>query len=182
LAVGEDETRFVAGREAARPVPFICAVAPLAQEHGERRIVVQYETSVTIGRPAEEVFAFISDPSKLATWQSVIQDAQHKSDGPAAEGSEIDVTAQFLGREVQGTAQITEMNPPRSLVAKSDAAPFPVELRYTLTPQDGSTQVTMAVDLEPGRVFSIAGPALKPVLQHQAHADLQALKALMESG
>jgi hypothetical protein len=40
----------------------------------------------------------------------------------------------------------------------------------------------MAVDLEPGRVFSLAGPALKPVLEHQAHADLQALKALLETG
>jgi carbon monoxide dehydrogenase subunit G len=143
---------------------------------------VQYETSVTIGRPAEEVFAFISDPSKLATWQSVIQDAQHKSDGPANEGSEIDVTAQFLGREIQGTVQITEMDPPRSLTAKSGDAPFPIEMRYTLTPQIGSTQVSMAVDLEPGRVFSVAGPALKPVLEHQAHADLQKLKALLETG
>ena len=44
-------------------------------------------SSIEIERPLEEVFAYITDPSRLAEWQQSLLSAQSEGGGPLVPGS-----------------------------------------------------------------------------------------------
>jgi hypothetical protein len=95
-------------------------------------------------------------------------------------GSTGAIKGKFLGRQIDVTTETTEWNPPHSFAAKSTGGPFPLELRYTFSPQDGATQLTTVTDVEPGGFFRLAGPALEPLMKRQAQHDLETLKTILE--
>jgi uncharacterized membrane protein len=143
---------------------------------------MKYENSVTIDRPVQEVFEYITNLENSPTWQSVVLEAHETSSGPTGVGSTGAITGKFLGRRIDLTTEITEWNPPNSFAARSTGGPFPLELRYTFGPQDGATQLTTVTDVEPGGFFRLAGPALEPLMKRQAQHDLETLKTVLESG
>lgn len=143
---------------------------------------MQIENNAVINRPAQEIFDYVTNLENASKWQTEVLEAQRTSTGPMGIGSTARYTFKLLGRHFDVTTEITEWDPPNSLSAKTTSGPFPASPGYTLAPDGNGTRFTLRIALEPGGFFKLAGPVLEPLLNRQAHADVEALKALLESG
>lgn len=70
-------------------------------------------SSVEIVRRPEDVFSYVSDPSRLAEWQDSVVSAHAEGCGPPAVGSKA-ITTRRIGRgERTMTMELTEITRPR---------------------------------------------------------------------
>jgi hypothetical protein len=57
-----------------------------------------------IGRPREEVAAYLRDPANDTSWIGGLRSARLLTPAPVAVGSQVERVASFLGRRVEGDA------------------------------------------------------------------------------
>ncbi len=62
------------------------------------------QISVTINRPQQDVFDYVSDPANDAHWQGSTESSEWASQGPPGVGSTQDSVIKFLGRKIESTA------------------------------------------------------------------------------
>src|SRR5688572_27645891 len=70
--------------------------------------------SVEISRRPEDVFAYITDPSHLPEWQESVVRVKTDVSAPTGGGSRASMTRRFGRREMDMTAEITDLDPPKS--------------------------------------------------------------------
>jgi len=77
-----------------------------------------------IARPPEEVFAYVTNPSRFAEWQVDATSASMKGDGLPRVGSRY-ATTRLIGGAVRTTttSEITEINPPGAGPPAAPAGP-----------------------------------------------------------
>jgi hypothetical protein len=96
-------------------------------------------------------------------------------------GSRVDFVAQFLGRRLAYTYEITEFSRGELLVMRTSEGPFPMETRYTWTdlPADG-TLMTLRNRGAPKGFAGIAAPIMVSAMRRANRKDLKLLKELLE--
>jgi uncharacterized protein YndB with AHSA1/START domain len=107
-------------------------------------------SSFEIDRPPDEVFAYVTDPSRFPEWQKDVLRVRVEGGQPACVGTRF-VTTRRIGRVEQKTTQeITEVRPPRSWAARGVDGAFRPSAGITVEPLDGGTRslVTIALDFE----------------------------------
>ena len=77
-----------------------------------------------ISRPAEDVFAFVSDSSNNPRWQKGQQSCQWTSAPPIGVGSTYEQEARFLGRTLLNRFEVIEHDPGRSITIRSGRGEF----------------------------------------------------------
>ena len=68
--------------------------------------------SVEIDRRREDVFAYVTDPTRFHEWQEAVVRASPQGSGPLQQGSRISLTRRMGKREQTMTSELTEYNPP----------------------------------------------------------------------
>src|SRR5438552_14119591 len=106
--------------------------------------MVDVSSTITIACPLDEVAAYAGDPSNAPEWYVNIKSVSWKT-SPAvpAVGSRIEFVANFLGRTLQYTYEITELVPGERLAMRTAEGPFPMETSYTWTPSGPGTGPTV---------------------------------------
>lgn len=139
--------------------------------------------SVEISRRPEDVFSYLTDPSRFGEWQESLVSARLEGAGPAAVGSRVTQTRRFGGRERTMTMEVTEHNPPRSWAFRGIDGPIRAIGKGTIEPLENGarSRVTIELDFE-GHGF---GKLLLPLVRRQAREELpknqQHLKERLES-
>ena len=137
--------------------------------------------SETIRRPAEEVFAFVSDASNNPRWQRGMRACEWTTPPPVGVGSTYRQEAVFLGRSVETEFEVIAHEPGRSITIQSTSGPFPIRVTRSVTPIDGSScRVEAAIAGDPGRFFRLAAPLVQRLAQRSVTADYRRLKALLD--
>jgi uncharacterized protein YndB with AHSA1/START domain len=142
--------------------------------------MLKVQISREIKRPVDEVFAYGTDPLKTLEWRSAVLECRAEPPGRLQVGSMIHTALTFLGRRIEGTAEVTELVPNRKLVQKTNS-PFPLELTFLAEPTAGGTNVTVEAVGEPSGFFKMAGPVLVRIVKKQGQAELETLKELLEA-
>ena len=62
---------------------------------------MNFEGTVTIEKPVEEVFAFVLDPSNSARWQTGVVEERQTSDGPMGVGAEGIRVEKVIGKRLE---------------------------------------------------------------------------------
>lgn len=143
--------------------------------------MTQVNVSVMIARPPEDVFAFISDFSKNALWQSGVQKAWFTSDGPLREGSTYTQLSRFLGRDIEFNFRIIRYEPGRLVEFETVSGTFPVHIIRQVEPVPAGTRVTAIIEGDAGGVFKLFAPLLDFMTKRQIQGDYKRLKALLEA-
>ena len=145
-------------------------------------MTIQQEHTVTIDRPIDEVFAFVTDPNNDSLWQAWTLETEQTSEGPVDVGTTLRSTAKMLGRRIEVIMEVTENDPPHRQCVRITSGPIPASGCYQLEPADGgSTRFTQTFEGEVGGFFRLAEPVVGGVISRQSKTDMATLKDLLES-
>ena len=136
---------------------------------------VDVRPTVLVHRPAAEVAAFMFDPANDLAWTGGITSSRPDQPGPLREGHTVTRTAKFLGRTFDYGYVVTAHEPDR-LVEMQVEKPFPMTVRYELTPVPDGTEVAIRATGSPGRFFGWAKPLMNAQVRRSIAADLRRLQ------
>jgi hypothetical protein len=139
------------------------------------------ERSIEIARPVEAVFAFTHDPANDAMWQPTIAESRVLTEGPMRVGTRIAEVRRFLGRRIEATYEVTELEPNRRSSIKTTSGPIPLTGSYVLEPVDGRTRFTMRLETDAHGFFKLAEPVFARMARREMESNLGHLKDLLES-
>src|SRR5438067_1073319 len=106
-------------------------------------------TSAEIGRPADEVFAYATDPARFSEWQKGVVDGH--MDGPAngapAAGAKCVTTRRIAGADRPSTAELVDIDPPRTWGVRGIDGPIRAAVDVRVEPlTDFRSRLTISVD------------------------------------
>ncbi|WP_347548851.1 SRPBCC family protein [Pseudalkalibacillus hwajinpoensis] len=142
--------------------------------------MIQVRVSISIERPPEEVFRYLSNFENNPKWQSGMIDATFTSRGDLREGSTYDQVATFLGKEIRTTFVVTLYKPYDRIQIKSVKSTFPITVTREVDLTDNGSLVTAIVEGEPGGLFNILKPLLQKMVQRSVTKDYENLKQILE--
>jgi uncharacterized protein YndB with AHSA1/START domain len=132
-----------------------------------------------IARSPAEVFAYVIDATKLATWQTNTISAA--PDGPMALGTKIrEVHRAPGGKQIATVVEVVEYEPDRALGLRIIEG-LPVHGRITFEPSDRGTRLRFRVYSQPTGMMRLAEPAMRAILRRQFDQHCTNLKAVLEA-
>jgi uncharacterized protein YndB with AHSA1/START domain len=139
------------------------------------RTMIEIQTSVRIARPASEVFALLSDPTRFPLWNSAV-------DSVRPTGSTFAMERTLPGGRARNELEITELGEPERFGIRTLSGPTPFAYRYRLTPDGGATLVALDATVELGRPAELLGPLAARAVKHGIDANLATLRDALERG
>ena len=144
--------------------------------------MIKAGTTVTINRPVEEVFAFVSNPENSLEWGSGILEVEITSTGVAGIGATARTRRQFPGKQVEFHWEVTAYEPNRLLVVDSTSGPLSMQARYEFEPTpDNKTRLNFALQGTATGFLKLAEPLVSRQAQKELDADFSKLRALLEA-
>jgi uncharacterized protein YndB with AHSA1/START domain len=143
--------------------------------------MVRVEHQVTINRPPSEVFAYLTDVEKIPQWQATAISARLESERLETGAKAVEVR-RFLGREMESTIHVTDLEPDRRFEAEVVSGPLEYRFSHRLEPEGDGTKIVFTIEGEPGRYFSFAEPIVERQVRRQVVDDFGTLKLLLETG
>lgn len=144
---------------------------------------MKIEYSVTIQRPIEEVFAFVSNVGNWSQWVSGTSEARQTSPGPIQVGTTFTQVSNFLGRRFEINATVTEYEPNRRFALASDGKPVPFGNQIIFEAVREGTRMTDVLSStgDVSGLFKLAAPVMEGMLRNQFEKDHEHLKELLEA-
>jgi uncharacterized protein YndB with AHSA1/START domain len=136
-----------------------------------------------VNRPADEVFAYVTDPATFTEWQDGVVSGRMAGDGPHGVGDRCLTTRRIGGLERPVTSEITHVDPPRTWGVRGIDGPIRATVDVTVTPLNGGRS-RVAIDLEfTGRgIGKLLVPLMvRPSARKEMPANLQQLKERLEA-
>jgi len=144
-------------------------------------VTVDVLTEIEIDRPRDQVSAFACDPANAPAWYKNIEAIEWQTSSPAVVGSRIRFRARFLGRTLEYTYEVRELQPGRRFVMATAQGPFPMETTYTWADvPGGATKMTLRNRGEPSGFAAVTAPVMTRAMRKANQADLRRLKELLE--
>lgn len=142
--------------------------------------------TITIDRPADEVFGFVTTVTEMPRWVSGVKSARLLS-------KEMGKGARYVLDYIQGwradsiELEVTEFEAPRVFGSRSFRGPFQFEGRMELVDGPDTTTVTNIIEAGPDSVATrvasfLFGPFLRRSFTTRLGSELEQLKAAMTSG
>jgi uncharacterized protein YndB with AHSA1/START domain len=142
------------------------------------------EVSIDIARPQDEVFAYVTDPSRFAEWQAGVVGG-HMEDGDATRvGSKCMTTQRIGGAEREVTSQVTRLDPARGWSVHGIDGPIRAIVNVTVEPRNGNprSRVTIALDFEGHGIGKLLVPlVVRRQARNEMPANIQRLKERLEA-
>jgi uncharacterized membrane protein len=140
--------------------------------------VLEFENTIRIDRPVEEVFAFLSDFENIPKWNYYVLEVRQLSEGSIGVGT----TYHQVRKSDQQDLRIIEFEPGHKVAVKTLPQSSPdLEMRFTLYEEGITTRVRDEWKLNTGRpaIFErLAGGRIKSAVAE----NLAKLKELLEEG
>jgi uncharacterized protein YndB with AHSA1/START domain len=114
--------------------------------------MINLKTSVHIGRPIEEVFAYVSDPTRFPAWNSAVRSMRQIS------GSTYEMERDLPTGRARNELEIVVVDPPAECAIRTTSGPTPFLYRYRFSEDGAGTRVELDAEI---RLPRLAGPAIK---------------------
>jgi Polyketide cyclase / dehydrase and lipid transport len=139
-----------------------------------------FANTVTIQRPAAEVFAFLADFENIPKWNYAIEETHKSSAGPVGVGTRYRQTRSVPSRSVEGF-EVTVYEPARRLGIQGQIGPFQAQISYELEAAAGATRLVNNVELDPSpAALRLIAPLAAPKIKAAVAQNLGQLKLVLE--
>jgi uncharacterized membrane protein len=140
--------------------------------------VIDFRISLEVERPVEEVYAFLADSENDTHWRSFLHEIERIGDEPPTYRQVMEI----LGRHVESTFEVHELDPYGHIAYRSTSGPADVHASYDLEPAgDGRTRLTFSGAMKPKGPFRFAERMLAPLVRSGGEHDLRRLRTHLES-
>jgi hypothetical protein len=145
-------------------------------------------TSAGIERPAAEVFAYATDPTRFSEWQKGVVDGHMDSPGSGTQapavGAKCVTTRRIGGASRPATAELVHIDPPRTWGVRGIDGPIRAAVDVLVEPVTGSrSRLTISVDFTGHGIGKILVPLMvRPEARKEMPDNMTALKQRMEAG
>jgi uncharacterized membrane protein len=140
--------------------------------------VLEFENTIRIDRPVDEIFAFLSDFENIPKWNYYVLEVRQLSEGPTGTGT----TYHQVRKTDEQDFRIIEFEPGHTVAVKTLPQSSPsFERRFTLYEGGNTTRIRDEWKLDPGRpaiLERLAGRRVKSAVAD----NLAKLKELLEEG
>ena len=136
-----------------------------------------------VDRPAEDVFAYATDPTRFSEWQQGVVDGRQDRDGPLQVGDRFVTTRRIGGANRPAASEVTRVEAPRSWEVRGVDGPIRATVDVTVDAlSEARSRLTIAIDFQGHGI----GKALVPlVVRRQAEkempANLETLRQRLET-
>jgi uncharacterized protein YndB with AHSA1/START domain len=133
-----------------------------------------------VARPPEEVFAYVTDPSRFAEWQKNVVSGGMDGEGPGAKC----VTTRRIGfAERPVISEITHVDPPKAWGVRGIDGPIRAIVNVTVDPLDDGrrSRLTIELDFHGHGIGKLLVPlAVRRDARKEMPANLRALQEQLE--
>ena len=145
-------------------------------------------TSAEIERPAAEVFAYATDPTRFSEWQQGVVDGHIESpaggtQSPAV-GAKCVTTRRIGGANRPSTAELVQIDPPKTWGVRGIDGPIRAAVEVLVEPVTGArSRLTISVDFTGHGIGKILVPLMvRREARKEMPDNMAALKQKMETG
>jgi uncharacterized protein YndB with AHSA1/START domain len=140
-------------------------------------------TSAEIERPAAEVFAYATDPSRFREWQKGVVDGHMQGQSDMA-GARCMMTRRIGGANRTSTSELVRIDPPRAWRVEGLDGPVRAAVDVQVEPlTDSRSLLTITVDFTGHGIGKILVPLMvRPEASKEMPGNMAALKQRMEAG
>jgi uncharacterized protein YndB with AHSA1/START domain len=144
--------------------------------------MIEFSVETDIARPVPEVFAYVTDPEKLPSWQTNTVSAEQEGDGPLGLGTRIrEVHRGPGGKEMASLVEVSEFERDRAFALKIVEGPMPIDAHISFAPIDTGTRMAFAASGKSGGPLRFLQPLLRLALKRQFASHCANLKRVLES-
>ena len=140
-------------------------------------------TSIDVERPAADVFAYATDPTRFHEWQQGVVEGHLEQPGPPQVGARCLTTRRIGGANRASTSTVTHVEPPRTWGVQGIDGPIRAIVDVTVEPlATDRSRLTITVDFTGHGIGKLLVPL---IVRRQARAEmpvnLAAIKQQLET-
>jgi carbon monoxide dehydrogenase subunit G len=140
------------------------------------------KNSVTINRPAGEVFAFLADGENEKQWRPGVKEMRREGGAPGVGTIYRQQVAGPMGKTLDADVEITQFEPDRLIAFHAIAGPVRPQGSYALEAEgEGATRVTFSLDAELSGAMKLMKGRVQKTMDGEV-GTLENLKRVLEGG
>jgi uncharacterized protein YndB with AHSA1/START domain len=144
--------------------------------------MIQFTVGTEIARPPSDVFAYVTDPGKLATWQTNTISAVAENAQPFGLGTRIrEVHRAPGGKQLASLVEVSEYEPDRVFALRTLEGPLLLHARITFESTEPGTRVRFDAHGQPSGPMRLAQPFIRLTLKRQFAGYCATLKRVLEN-
>jgi hypothetical protein len=134
--------------------------------------------SIEVDRPADDVFAYATDPSRFSEWQKGVVDARMDGNDEPRIGDRCVTTRRIGFADRPSTAELIRFEPPNRWSVRGIDGPIRAIVDVTVEPcSETRALITIAVDFEGHGIGRLLVPL---VVRREAHREMPVNVATMK--
>jgi uncharacterized protein YndB with AHSA1/START domain len=139
-------------------------------------------TSTEVDRPAPEVFAYATDPSRFSEWQKGVVDGHMDGQTPTV-GARCVTTRRIGGANRPSTSELVQYDPPRAWAVRGIDGPIRAAVDVVVEPvTDSRSRLTISVDFVGQGIGKVLVPLMvRREARKEMPGNMKALKQRMEA-
>jgi uncharacterized protein YndB with AHSA1/START domain len=144
-------------------------------------MAIDFSFEVDIARSPEEVFAVVTDPSRLPEWQPMVVRAEPLQEGPVRQGTRLREVRRVRGKELEQILEVAELEPPRRFGLRVVEGPLPVHGDLVFSPDGrGGTRLRVHAYGRARGAMRLLEPLLALGIRREFRRQYRSLKGLLE--
>ena len=142
--------------------------------------MIQHEVTISLNRPTEQVFAFVTEPSNLAAWQSNLIENELLTEKPLRVGTLFREVRRMGRRPSEIRAEITDFEPNKRFATMTLTEPR-ASVSYTFDAENGGTRLSYKFVLQTKGIMRLLEPLIASSIKKDTESDFENLKRILES-
>jgi uncharacterized protein YndB with AHSA1/START domain len=144
---------------------------------------MRIEQTFHVDAPPEAVFDYVTDASKLASWQTTKTYVEKLTDGPPGLGTRVRERTKPPGaKEFEQVVEFTEFERPRRLHVHIVEGPYPIDATYTFEPDGDGTRAAFVAEGPLSGLMRLLEPVMKRTMSRQFAGYHEKLRQHVEAG
>lgn len=142
--------------------------------------MITFELDISIHRPINQVFSFVTSPDNNKQWQYGILDSSSAPGVTSGLGTFFQSIGHFMGRRLTGTFEVTEFQANNKYGFRSISGPVRSKMLFTFEMAGVSTRILIRAEVESTGYFNTNEQTIAKKMKRQFKDNLEKLKEIME--
>lgn len=145
-----------------------------------RNPMIEVTATAEVPRPADELFAYVSEVSNNPRWQQGQIRCEWTTPPPIAVGSRYRQRARFLGRDIVSIFEVTEFEPGRRIRIRTVDSPMPMDITRQVEPTgEARSRVVATIRGGPAGLLRLLDPLTERMVRSSVRGDYERLADLL---